>query len=396
MAIETPDSSTVVIKLSAPNSEFLNQSTASFFAVINSDVASANGAISDETAAEKDSSEEWFSNSSAGSGPFVLAGYEPNAELRLKRNDAYWRNKPAVQEVIMRHVTEAIVQAQMLQSGEVDIAMQIDPETAKIFEGTSIVTEPAPSYNFIYMAISPGAKNLPVKLTPEVREAISMAVDRTALIDFTLGGAGRLLSAPIPPGFPGADGHPLPIYDPEKAKKILAAAGLGDGFTLEAIYPDQRMFGVDFNVMMQKIQQDLAKIDVILELKPMPVANWREAANGDHIPLTAVYYSPDFFGSSQYVDIFGMQEGSVWAHRAGGENDPSILNPRANERKVQALAASTPYEIEKLWSEAATEMIHDRIIFPLMSPNMILAHGANVKGLRFSICCNPPLAEIEN
>ncbi len=296
----------------------------------------------------------------------------------------------------MRHVTEAIVQAQMLQSGEVDIAMQIDPETAKIFEGTSIVTEPAPSYNFIYMAISPGAKNLPVKLTPEVREAISMAVDRTALIDFTLGGAGRLLSAPIPPGFPGADGHPLPIYDPEKAKKILAAAGLGDGFTLEAIYPDQRMFGVDFNVMMQKIQQDLAKIDVILELKPMPVANWREAANGDHIPLTAVYYSPDFFGSSQYVDIFGMQEGSVWAHRAGGENDPSILNPRANERKVQALAASTPYEIEKLWSEAATEMIHDRIIFPLMSPNMILAHGANVKGLRFSICCNPPLAEIEN
>ncbi|OYW34016.1 MAG: ABC transporter substrate-binding protein [Methyloversatilis sp. 12-65-5] len=395
-AIETPDAQTVVVKLAAPNSEFLNQAAAGFLSVINSDVAIENGAVADETAAEKDSSETWFLSNSAGSGPFVLAAYEPNTELRLKRNDNYWRAKPAMPEVIFRQVKDAVAQAQMLQSGEVDIAMQIDPETAKSLDGTSAVVERVPSYNFVYVALSPGAKATPIDMTPDVREAISIAIDRTSLIDFTLGGAGRPLAAPVPLGFPGGDGHAVPEYNPEKAKEILAAAGLADGFTLQSIYPDLNVYGVDFNLMMQKIQQDLSKVGITLELQPVPFANWREAANGDHIPLTAVFFAPDFFGTSQYVDVFGMHEGSVWANRAGGENAAAIVNPRPGELKTAALAAATPEEANKLWTEAAEEMIKNKIILPMVSPDLILAYGPNIKGVRYSACCNLPLAEITN
>ncbi|NTT87659.1 ABC transporter substrate-binding protein [Tabrizicola fusiformis] len=396
VSIDTPDAATVIVKLSAPNSEFLNQVAAGFLGVINSDVAAANGAIADETAADKDTSENWFLTASAGSGPFVLTSYEPNSELRLGRNENYWRTKPAVPEVIFRQVKDAVAQAQMLQSGAADIAMQIDPETAKSLEGSSAIVERVPSYNFVYIALSPGAKATTIKMTPEVREAISIAIDRTALIDFTLGGAGRPLAAPIPLGFPGGDGHAIPEYNPEKAKELLAAAGLADGFTLESIYPDLNVYGVDFSIMMQKIQQDLSKVGITVNLSPVPFANWREAANGDHIPLTAVFFAPDFFGTSQYVDVFGMSEGTVWAKRAGGGTDASIINPRPLELKAQALAASTPEEAEKLWSEAATEMINNKIIIPMVSPDLILAYGPNVKGVRYSACCNLPLAEITN
>lgn len=395
-SIEAPDAQTVVIKLSASNSEFLNQAAAGFLGVINSDVAIANGALADETTAEKDTSETWFLANSAGSGPFVLVAYEPNAELRLSRNENYWRTKPAVPEVIFRQVKDAVAQAQMLQSGEVDIAMQIDPETAKSLEGTQAVVEKVPSYNFVYIALSPGAKATPIDMTPEVREAISIAIDRTSLIDFTLGGAGRPLAAPIPLGFPGGDGHAIPEYNPDKAKEMLAAAGHPDGFTLQSIYPDMNVYGVDFNLMMQKIQQDLSKVGITLELQPVPFANWREAANGDHIPLTAVFFAPDFFGTSQYIDVFGMQEGSVWAKRAGGETIPAIINPRPGELKAAALAAPTSEEANKLWNEAAVEMINNKIIIPMVSPDLILAYGPNVKGVRYSACCNLPLAEITN
>lgn len=396
VSIDTPDAQTVVIRLGASNSEFLNQAAAGFPGVINSDVAAANGALSDETTAEKDTSETWFLSNSAGSGPFVLAAYEPDAELRLKRNENYWRAKPAVPEVIFRQVKDAVAQAQMLQSGEVDIAMQIDPETAKSLEGTSAVVERVPSYNFVYIALSPGAKATPIDMTPDVREAISIAIDRTSLIDFTLGGAGRPLAAPIPLGFPGGDGHPIPEYNPDKAREMLAAAGHPDGFTLQSIYPDLNVYGVDFNLMMQKIQQDLSKVGITLELQPVPFANWREAANGDHIPLTAVFFAPDFYGTSQYVDVFGMQEGSVWARRAGGDTIPSIINPRPGELKMQALAAPTPEAAEALWAEAAREMINNWIIIPMVSPDLILAYGPNIKGVRYSACCNLPLAEITN
>jgi peptide/nickel transport system substrate-binding protein len=284
----------------------------------------------------------------------------------------------------------------MLQSGSVDIAMQIDPDTAKSLEGSSAIVEKVPSYNFVYIALSPGAKATPIDMTADVREAISIAIDRTSLIDFTVGGAGRPLAAPIPLGFPGGDGHPIPEYNPEKAKEMLAAAGHADGFSLQTIYPDLNVYGVDFNLMMQKIQQDLAKVGVALELQPVPFSNWREAANGDHIPLTAVFFAPDFFGTSQYVDVFGMQEGSVWARRAGGANHPEIINPRPGELKTRALAAPTAEEAEKLWVEAAQEMIDNRIILPMVSPDLIMAYGPNIKGVRYSACCNLPLAEITN
>lgn len=395
-SIETPDSHTAIVKLTSPNSEFLSQASSGFLAIINSDEAIANGALSDATAATKDTSENWFLGKSVGSGPFVLESYEPNSELRLKRSEKYWRKLPAVPQVVFRQVKDAVAQAQMLQSGAADIAMQIDPETAKTLEGTSVVVERVPSYNFVYIALSPGAKANTVKLTPEVREAISLAIDRTSLIEFTLGGAGRPMAAPIALGFPGGDGHVMPEYNPDRAKELLAKAGVGDGFKIQSIYPDTNVYGVDFSLMMQKIQQDLAKVGIAVELSPVPFANWREAANGDHIPLTAVFFAPDFFGTSQYVDVFGMSEGSLWAKRAGVSSDPTVVNPETGKLRAQALAAETTEEAEKLWFKAGELMIKDKIIIPMVSPELILAHGPEIKGVRYSACCNLPLAEISN
>ena len=101
-----------------------------------------------------------------------------------------------------------------------------------------------------------------VKLTPEVREAISIAIDRHVVDRLHVGGAGRPIATPIPLGFPGGDGHEIPTYNPDRAKELLAAAGVGDGFKLKSIYPDMNVYGVDFSLMMQKIQQDLSKVGI--------------------------------------------------------------------------------------------------------------------------------------
>ena len=61
----------------------------------------------------------------------MLTSYSPNNELRLKRNAQYWRSAPAIEDVVFRQVKDAVAQAQMLESGTADIAMQIDPDTAK-------------------------------------------------------------------------------------------------------------------------------------------------------------------------------------------------------------------------------------------------------------------------
>ena len=392
-AIETPDAQTVVVTMAAPSSEFLGILTAPYTGVINSDVAAAAGAVADAEAATKDTSEAWFLENSVGSGPFVLATYRPDDELRLKRNDAYWSTAPAIGEVVIKQTKDAVAQAQMLESGAADIAMQIDPDTAKTISSDNVVVTTAPSFNFVYVALSPGAKDNKVPLSPKIREAVGYALDYQGVIDFTLGGAGKLQPAPIPNGFPGTANLPAPVYDVDKAKALLAEAGVPDGFEIEARYPDVNSYGVDFNLMMQKVQQDLAKVNIKVNLQPLTFSVWREQINGDGIPMTAVFYAPDYYGSAQYVQYFAMMETTAWARRAGAATDPSVVNPREAELLKQALASGGE-AMEQAYHQIGLEMIKERVIFPLVSPDLVLAHLKDVKGVRYSACCNLPLAEI--
>jgi peptide/nickel transport system substrate-binding protein len=390
--IDTPDPQTVVVTMAAPNSEFLNIVSAPYMAVLNSKVASANGAMAADDASTKDNAEGWFLQNSPGSGPYVLTSYSPNNELRLKRNGQYWRSVPAIEDVVFRQVKDAVAQAQMLESGTADIAMQIDPDTAKTIRSKDVTVQTVPSYNFIYLALSPGAKGNKVKMTKEVRDAISLGLNRKEILEFTLGQEGQLISAPIPLGFPGGSGFPAEPYDPAKAKDLLAKAN-ASSLELDAAFPNLNAYGVDLSLLMQKVQQELSKINVKVNLQPMTFSNWREQVSGNGIPLTAVFYAPDYYGSAQYVEYFGMMPGSPWAKRAGAANDPSVINPREQELLKKALASGGE-EAAKIYHEIGLEMIKDRVILPLVSPNLILAYNKSVKGVRYSACCNLPVAEI--
>lgn len=391
--IEAKDANTVVVTMAAPNSEFLGILTAPYTGVVNSDVAAANGATADAEADKTDTSEPWFMANSAGSGPYVLANYKADDELRLKANPHYTRSKVGISEIVIKHTKDAVAQAQLLESGGADVAMQIDPDTAKTITSDTVSISTVPSYNFVYVAISPGAKGAPVKLSKEVREAIGYALDYNGIVEFAVGGQGKLQAAPIPNGFPGTDGLPEPVQDLAKAKELLEKAGLGDGFEIAAEFPNMNVYGVDLSLLMQKVQQDLAQVNIKVGLTPLEFSVWRDHIRGDGIPLTAVFYAPDYYGSAQYVQYFAMIQDSPWWKRAGGANDPAITNAKEADLLKQALAASEADKAAK-FQGIAQEMIADRVIIPLVSPNVVLAHGKSIKGVRYSACCNLPLDEI--
>ena len=389
-SIETPDAHTVVVKLTAPNSEFLGILTAPYTGIVNSEVAAAAGAI----AAENDPAEGWFRDNSAGSGPYVNGGWKPDEELRFNANTNYWREKPGFAEVVIRQTKDAVAQAQALESGAADIAMQIDPDTAKSVNSPDVTITTVPSFNFLYVAFSPGAKSLTKPMTAEVRAALAMALDYEGIIEFTLGGAGKKQAAPIPNGFPGTGNLPMPVSNPEEAKKALADAGWTD-VTLDASFPAMNIYGVDTSILMQKVQQDLAAVGVKIELSPLTFAVWREKLLGEGIPVTTAYYAPDYYGSAQYVQFFGIYEGTPWSKRSHiATNAPDMMNPREPMLLAEALAAPADQQ-EAAFGAVALEMIGDRVIIPVVSPDMILAHRKDITGVRFSACCNLPLAGIK-
>lgn len=392
-SIETPDEKTVVVNMENPNSEFMGILAAPYVGIINSDVATENGASAGEDAATADQAETWFLANSAGSGPYVLDTYRPDDELRFVRNENYWQDAAPIGEIVIDQVADAVSQAQMLQSGQADIAMQVDPDTASTINSPDITIETVPSYNFIYVMFSPGAEGNQVPLDLEVRQALAYAIDYQGIIDFTVGGEGEMQASPIPNGFPGTEGLPMPEENLDKARELLAAKGLEDGFAIDVTVASMNVYGVDLALLMQKIQQDFARINVTINIQPVASAVWREQIANPGIPFSARFYAPDYYGSAQYVQFFGMIPDSWWERNASGQGKVDLVNQKEVDLLQKALASSGE-DMEKAYHEIALEMINDRIIVPVVSPNLVLAYRSEIEGVRYSACCNLPLAEI--
>ncbi len=383
-SIETPNDATVKVTLTAPNSAFLAQVNAPYLGIVNQELAEAHGATADP---ETDTAEEWFLSNSAGSGPFTLAAYTAGSELRLARNEAYWGAAPAFPEVLIKETPQAVSQRQQLEQGAVDIAMQLSADVADGLGGDDLVIEQVPSFNYVYLALSPGAVG-GEQLSPEVREAIRLALDYEGLIDATVGGAGRAQASPIPNGFAGTDGLAVPAQDLDAAKQLLADAGITE-LTLDATYPSLNVYGVDFSTAMQKVQTDLQEVGIQLELNPVEIAVWAEQIGADGIPVTMLYFAPDHTDSSQYVQYFGLMEGTQWQGWSKAD-----ANPAEAPLLDQAFAAQDATERAALYSQLAEAMIADQIIIPVVNPDLFLASRSNITGVRYSACCNLVLAEL--
>lgn len=389
-SIDTPDAGTVVATFEAPNSAFLPIVAASYMGVVNSDVASAQGAIADVGADSKDKAEEWFLSHSAGSGPYQLESYTQGDKLVLARNDSYWgKNKPVFPKVTLQEVKDSSSQLQQLQSGDADIAMQISVDSVGQLQGDANVTSKlVDSYNYVYIALSPGAQGGEKLKDVNVRKAIIEAIDYDSAIESLVAGKGKRQASPIPNGFLGSNGLTPAAYNLDDAKKLLSDAGVADGFDLDVVYPDVNVYGVDFTLMVQKIQQDLAKVKINLKLTPVQFTEWIDRINSKGIPVTAVYFAPDHSDSSQYVQYFGLIPNSFWAGSAGGGSSGSpMLNQKESDLLAKALADSGA-DKEKDYHDLGQAMMDDAIIIPIVNPQLVLASRSDITGMHYSACCN--------
>ncbi len=389
-SLDTPDAATVVATFEAPNSAFLPIVAASYLGIINSDEATAQGATAATDADTTDKAEEWFLGHSAGSGPYMLESYTQGEKLVLARNDKYWgANKPVFPRVTISEVKDSSSQLQQLQAGDADIAMQISLDSVSQLDGSSNVkSSVVDSYNYVYIALSPGAEGAEKIQDPNVRKAIVMAIDYDGAIESLVAGKGKKQASPIPNGFLGSADLTLPEYNLDGAKKLLSDAGLADGFDLDATYPDANVYGVDFNLMMQKIQQDLVKVNINLKLTPVQFPEWVDRINAKGIPVTAVYFAPDHTDPSQYIQYFGEVPGSSWAKRAGGGDFGKPLdNPKESELLAKALADSGDARA-KDYTDLGQQMIDDAIIVPIVNPQLVLAAASDITGMHYSACCN--------
>ena len=204
----------------------------------------------------------WLRTNHAGSGPFVLRNWKPNESLSLTANETYWDGAPAMKRVLIQHVAESASQQLLLEKGDIDVARNLEADQLAAIEGNDdIVTMDSAKGTVQYVSMNQKNENL---AKPKVRQALKYLVDYEGISGTILKGKSDVHQAFLPIGMLGAiDDSPFSL-DVEKAKELLAEAGLPDGFKVTM---DTRNITAIMS-MAQSIQQTFAQAGVELEIIP--------------------------------------------------------------------------------------------------------------------------------
>jgi peptide/nickel transport system substrate-binding protein len=179
-----------------------------------------------------------------GTGPYMFKSWQRGAKIVFVRNPHYWGPKPAWDKVIYRPISNPAARVAALLSGDVD--MIEDPPTddlPRLLKDKKLHVQKTPSVRVIYIALNQ-SKTPPKGMSgtdgknplqdQRVREALSLAINRKAIVARIMGGvakpAGNLLAYPA---FGTSKSlATAPAVDQAKAKKLLAEAGYPKGFTV--------------------------------------------------------------------------------------------------------------------------------------------------------------------
>ncbi len=172
----------------------------------------------------------WLNRNSAASGAYRLTRYQPNESYTLERNDAWWRGRPNMQRIIVRHVPEAATQRLLLERGDVDVARNLTPTDITALRGRpniSIAEFPRGTIQYFSANLAD-----PMLSNPKVVEALKYLVDYDAIANNLLPGQVFPHQTFIPRAILGeVDSRPY-RFDPDRARRLLAEAGHANGVAL--------------------------------------------------------------------------------------------------------------------------------------------------------------------
>lgn len=214
-SIETPDATTLVLKLKQPSGSLLYWLGWPASVMVGTTSADTN------------------KTTPVGTGPFKFVNWAKGEKVELARNMDYWNKDVtvALDKATFRFVPDAQAQAAALQSGDVDAFPEFGaPELMGSFDGHERLG------TFIgntELKVVAGMNNATKPFNDKrVRQALMMAVDRATVVEGAWSGFGTPIGSHYTPNDPGyTDMTGVAPYNAEKAKALLAEAGYANGLT---------------------------------------------------------------------------------------------------------------------------------------------------------------------
>lgn len=352
-SMEAPDDSTFVLTLAEPYAPLLAALASVNFGIVDVEEAMANEVDGDNGAA-------WMAQHSAGSGPFVFEEFTPEQRLVLRRNPTYWGGfdnvQPAFERVIFAHIPENATRELMIGSGELDIALGLDPTSLTVLATNSNVrVEQFPTLQTCNFLVDLRAEQIATNY-PKVLQALRYSIDYEGFRNIVAGGLAQVRLTNFLPGMAGYDAaqDSAYTYDPEKAKALLAEAGYADGFEVTIQSRPGGCGSVSYARASEFWQQNLAEIGITAQIIETTGANfWAAIIEGSFRDYGLSVAGATFLDADQPATVRAVQESQLLGWK---EINPEAAT-RAEELTTQGRAESDPAARQAIYAEIAQLML---------------------------------------
>jgi peptide/nickel transport system substrate-binding protein len=173
-----------------------------------------------------------------GTGPFWLQSYIPSQSAVLARNEQYWGGAPRAAGVLYRVIPDPLTRLLALESGQIDAMRSVPlPEIPRLRGTSHIRVLTGPGRHVHHLTFNRAGSPLRRYFDDvRVRRAFNYAVDREALIEAVLNGAGAAANGPVPSWMEEAAALPDIPHNPELARRLLAEAGWPRGTRVRYVF----------------------------------------------------------------------------------------------------------------------------------------------------------------
>jgi ABC-type transport system substrate-binding protein len=340
--------------------------------------------------------EDFFRNP-VGTGPFQLAEWRADVRLVLRRNPRYFkrdpqgRRLPYLEHVVVRFLRDPKTAFWEFQRGRLDMLTGLDPAVLPQVLTPEGTLQPAfrhyqllraPAHAIEYYGIqldttTEGGRNSPLARSRLLRQALNWAIDRERIIRHVLHGlATPAYYGVLPPGFPGFSEQTRGYgYDPERARRLLAAAGFPNG---RGLPPLVLQLGANPRTLSvaEAVQQQLAELGIRVELRQVSFPQHLSMVREGRCMLWRTNWIADYPDPENFLALFY----SAYA-APGGPNTTRIRSSALDSLYERALAEPSQHRRFELYRRMEALVLQGAPWVFLYYPHVIRLLQPSVQGM---------------
>ena len=333
-----------------------------------------------------------------GNGPFRFLRRQQGQEWVFEANPDFpagLGGRPYLDRVVIRVIPDATARLTEFLTGQVDVMEPVPNQVDAIEAEEGVVLLSGPSRRYVYLGFN---TQDPLFQDARVRRAMSLAIDRQAIVDAVLHGQGEVgVSTTTPIHWPYDDAYRAlsPRLDRDQARRLLVEAGWNPGADGVIVNADGQPFRFQLIVAQQNeiardalpiVQAQLRQVGIAAEPRSLETNTFFAMLDGT--PLPGGGRDRDFQAVIAAWNLEFRQDDTPFFHSRA--KDAPYAETGFNSPRTDALIDTLGVLLDRqiarpLWQQYHQLLLEQAPYSTLMYPNPLFAHNRRVRGVEFDV-----------